>query len=78
MVARGAIITALVAIGAYPDYPAAVEALVKVERSYEPNLENHQVYRAMFDLYRDVRGHLMDDWDHRASIVARGASARGM
>jgi hypothetical protein len=32
----------------------------------------------MFDLYRDVRNHLMDDWDRRAAIAAGGASAPSM
>jgi sugar (pentulose or hexulose) kinase len=76
--ARGAVITALVAVGAYPDYPTAIAAWVRVERSYEPNLRNHETYREMFDLYRDVRTHLMEDWDRRAAIVAGGAPARGM
>jgi sugar (pentulose or hexulose) kinase len=76
--ARGAVLTALVAVGAYPDYPTAIAAWVKVERSYEPNLRNHETYRAMFDLYRDVRNHLMDDWDRRAAIAAGGASAPSM
>ncbi|MGD0574881.1 MAG: FGGY-family carbohydrate kinase [Anaerolineales bacterium] len=68
--ARGAIITTMVAMGIYPSYQTAIGALVKTDRTYEPNLKKHQVYQQIFDLYRNIRTHLMDDWDHRAVILA--------
>jgi len=68
--ARGAIITTLVATGVYPSYQSAIARLVKVERTYEPDPKNHAVYGQLFDLYRNIRMHLMDDWDQRAAVLS--------
>jgi sugar (pentulose or hexulose) kinase len=67
--ARGAIITTLVALGVYPGYRSAIARLVKVARTYEPDPTNHALYGQLFDLYRNIRMHLMGDWDQRAAVL---------
>jgi sugar (pentulose or hexulose) kinase len=71
--AKGAIITTLVTMGVYPDYRSAIRKLVKVERTYEPDPANHAVYMQLFDLYREIRTHLWEDWDRRAAILSGAA-----
>jgi sugar (pentulose or hexulose) kinase len=68
--ARGAVISALLAMGAYPSYAAAISDLVQIERVYEPDALNHGTYQRMFALYRSVQSHLIEPWDQRAALLA--------
>jgi sugar (pentulose or hexulose) kinase len=72
--ARGAALTALVAMGVYPDHQAAIRACTAQERVYEPSPRNRSIYQELFQLYRDITRHLWSDWDRRAEILARAAA----
>ena len=72
--ARGAIITALVAMGAYPNHRTALGAVGSHGRTYNPDSARHALYQEYFGLYRQITRHLWDDWDLRADILER---ARG-
>jgi len=73
--ARGAILTALVAMGVYPDHQSAIRSTITQERMYAPDPANHAIYQEIFQLYRDITRHLWVDWDQRAEILAH---ARGL
>jgi sugar (pentulose or hexulose) kinase len=73
--ARGAAMSALVAMGVFPDYPAAIRACIAQDRIYEPSSRNHAIYQDLFHLYREITRHLWDDWDRRAEILARAGAA---
>lgn len=70
--AKGAIITALLAMGVYPSFSAAMADIVQIERVYEPHTSNHRLYQHLFMLYRHVQSHLMDSWDQRVVLLRAG------
>lgn len=72
--ARGAILTALVAMGMYPDHRTAVSSTGMPGRTFEPDAVRQALYQEYFGLYRQITQHLWDDWDRRAEILER---ARG-
>jgi sugar (pentulose or hexulose) kinase len=76
--ARGAILTALVAMGHYPDHRTALAAVGSDGRTFHPDAARHALYQEVFGLYRQITRHLWDDWDLRAEILerARGNAAR--
>ncbi len=49
--ALGAAIAAAVAIGHYPDYPAAVNAMTRIAQRHQPNASRGQVYQQKFSRY---------------------------
>ncbi|PJF37388.1 MAG: carbohydrate kinase [Candidatus Thermofonsia Clade 1 bacterium] len=56
----GAALVAAVGLGLHSDYQAAVQAMTRLGRAYEPKAENHSLYNALFErvykrLYRGVR-----------------------
>ena len=50
----GAALLAGVGVGVYRDYEEAVEKTVKITKEYEPNMENHQVYKKYYEIYLDL------------------------
>ena len=52
--ALGAAILAGYGVGIYDDISKAARKLVKWDKSYEPNPENHRVYEAIYDNWRKV------------------------
>ncbi len=50
----GGAIVAAAGLGLYRDLPAAAEAMVRPDRTYFPEIERHQAYRAGFRRYRDT------------------------
>ncbi len=54
----GAAIDAAVGVGAYPDYDTAMDAMVGIRDSFEPQPENTKVYdRIIREVYRELRDH---------------------
>jgi xylulokinase len=52
--ALGAAIIAAVGSGAVPSFEAGVEAMVRLEREFEPDPEQHRLYGEWYDLYRQL------------------------
>jgi xylulokinase len=50
--ALGAAIMAGVGSGAFPSYEAGVEAMVSLERAFEPDPQQHKRYESQFEKYR--------------------------
>lgn len=44
----GAAINASVGLGLHPDYPGAVSAMTRTGDTFEPDLENHRIYDALY------------------------------
>ena len=65
-----AVMTGL-ATGLYPNIERAVEQAVDLAAGYEPNLENHQIYQALYGLYKNLYQHVWEDWDLRAALLKR-------
>lgn len=52
----GAAINAAVGVGIYPDYDAAMDAVVGIRDSFQPNPENTAVYdKVIKEIYRDIK-----------------------
>lgn len=68
--AMGAALTAGVAVGIYPNLIEAVEKTVRVEKEYPPNFLHHRKYLQIYELYRQMREHLWEDWDLREKIIS--------
>ena len=52
--ALGAAILAGYGVGIYPDISDAARKLVRIEKRYEPNMENHKTYMEMSKVWREV------------------------
>ncbi|MGL4607458.1 MAG: FGGY-family carbohydrate kinase [Eubacteriaceae bacterium] len=50
----GAAICAAVAVGAYPDFDSAVEKMVKVKDVFEPDLKNHEMYKKLTEIHKQI------------------------
>ena len=61
--AKGTIISNAVAQGIFKDYYEAVSKTVTVNKTYEPNAENHKKYLKYFELYQKTYQLLMETWD---------------
>jgi len=57
--ALGAAICAAAGIDQYASISAAARAMVKVEKAFEPNLENASVYGKMYDQWRKIYEHML-------------------
>ena len=66
--AKGAIVTAMVAMGLFPDHRTAIQNVVSVKRVFEPDRKHHELYGKIFQLYRRITSHLWEDWDFAAEI----------
>ncbi len=60
--ALGAAICAAVAVGIYPDYPAACAAMVRIARTFAPDPRHAEVYHAKYDRYRRLLSALHPAW----------------
>lgn len=52
--ALGAAILAGYGVGIYPDISKAARELVQWDKTYQPNMENHAVYAAQYDVWKEV------------------------
>jgi len=50
----GAAVLAGVAIGAYPDYGAALRRVVEVDREFTPDSKAHAAYNQLFPVYKEL------------------------
>ena len=66
--ARGVMMNNAVIQGIYPDYKAAVDAIVRVDKVYKPIPENHEQYLKFYELYTLIRDSLRDTWKLRAKL----------
>ena len=60
--ALGAAICAAVAIGFYPDYPTACEAMIRIVRTFAPDPQHADAYRAKYERYRRLLAALHPAW----------------
>ena len=60
--ARGAAINAAIMLGIYKNHKEAVNEMVKVERVYEPNPKNTEMYRDLYHIYTNLIESLMKMW----------------
>lgn len=58
----GAAICAAVAVGVYPDFPAACAAMVRIARTFAPDPRRAEAYRAKYDRYRRLLAALHPAW----------------
>jgi sugar (pentulose or hexulose) kinase len=65
----GAAIVAGMGIGVFPDIRRSLLEMVKLERRFEPDMQNHERYMQNYQVYRDIYEHLKGDFDHLASIT---------
>ncbi|MGZ6229497.1 MAG: FGGY-family carbohydrate kinase [Syntrophales bacterium] len=72
--AKGAIITAMVAMGLFPDHRTAIQNVVRIKRVFEPHHKHHVLYSKVFQLYRSITSHLWEDWDYGAEILREAKS----
>lgn len=66
---RGAAMNAAIAAGYYANHGEAAEAMVKVERIHEPNMENNAKYQELYCIYRDLIKGLWDIWRDMYNFV---------
>ena len=50
----GAAMLASVAAGAHPSYGAAAEAMVRIDRRFEPDPRAHAAYNQLFPIYKEL------------------------
>ena len=56
------------AVGLWEDVGACVESLLPNRQVFDPDPQDHALYRALFEVYRSVSRKLLTDFDHLASI----------
>lgn len=65
----GCAIAAAIATGEYPDYDAAVQKMVRIEKRVEPDPAAFAAYRRKYTLYRRVIDALDPVWDEMQRLV---------
>jgi sugar (pentulose or hexulose) kinase len=68
--AKGAALTAGLAVGRFASYEAAVAATVRPARRYEPDLPMRDRYAVLLRIYRAVRDVMLPVWEERARLLA--------
>jgi len=61
--AKGVAMFAGVAVGLFSDINDAVKKTLKVNRRFQPNLDNTKKYDGLFKVYRKLRDDVFDTWD---------------
>lgn len=61
--AKGAALNAGAAIGIYNSLKNAVHKTMKLDRKYQPNIENHKTYEALYHVFRITRNNMLEIWD---------------
>lgn len=69
--ARGGAILAGVGVGIFPSFAAAMQAFIRVDRSFEPHPELVATYSALYELYRHLYQNAREGWALRHSILER-------
>jgi xylulokinase len=66
--AFGAALLAGMGIGIYTDIEKSLRTMIKIRTRYEPNPENHRLYRKIYRIYRALYEDLRGEFDRAASI----------
>ncbi len=69
--AFGAALLAGMGLGIYRDIEKSLKTMVKIRARYEPNPENHQLYRKIYKIYRALYEDLRGEFDRAASIQTK-------
>ena len=56
----GAAILAGVGTGQYKSFKEAVDRTVKITRTHEPNMKNHETYKKYYELYLEIYDNLKE------------------
>ena len=67
--ALGVAINNAVVQGFYGSYQEAVDAIVEVDKVFEPNMENHEQYLKFYELYKLIRDQNKVAWKLRSKLV---------
>jgi sugar (pentulose or hexulose) kinase len=68
---RGAAMNAAIAAGFFNNHAEAAEAMVKVNRVHEPNLENTARYQELYAIYKDLIKGLWEPWRDMYNFVEK-------
>lgn len=74
--AKGAIITAMVAMGLYKNYQSSIHDIVKIRKVLKPNIKRHELYSKIFHVYCNIISHLWNDWEDRLEILNEYSSLK--
>jgi xylulokinase len=64
----GAAVLAGVSVGAYPDYPTAVEKTVVLDREFEPDPRAHEAYNRIFPMYKTLYQEIKHHFEELAKM----------
>lgn len=67
--ARGAAINAALMLGIYNNHKEAVNNMVKIKKTYVPNLKNTEIYKKIFDIYVKLVDSHMALWSEMNQLV---------
>ncbi len=67
--ARGVAVLAGVACGVYADLDDAMRQTIQIERQHTPDPAAHEKYAKIYQLYRHLYEHVMDDWWERHRLL---------
>jgi sugar (pentulose or hexulose) kinase len=69
--AKGAVITAGIATGAYSSYSDGVARTVRAAHRYQPNPAHAGDYADLLEIYRSVREAMLPIWEQRSRLLRR-------
>ena len=55
--------------GVFPDVRKSLAEIVRLDRRFQPDLQNHERYMRTYQVFRDLYEHLKGDFDHLASVT---------
>lgn len=67
---KGDAILAGIGVGIYKDFDDARQRTFRLARSHEPDLQKHQLYDKIFQLYRELYLSMQDHWWHRLRLLS--------
>ena len=57
-----------IGLGIYTDIGESLGTMVKIRARYEPDPQNHRLYRELYRVFRSIYEHIKDDFDEMAGI----------
>lgn len=71
--AIGSSLVAFVAMGVYPGYPQALQAMVQIQDEFIPDIEEHKIYKRLYsEVYCKVFGNLAPLYERLNDIIGHG------
>lgn len=67
--AKGSVINAAVALNIFESFDEAVAKMIKIERTYIPNMENHEKYEKLYEVYKDIYYAQWNVWDKLNDVI---------